>query len=155
MILTTDPAELAFVADGEFPVVYGVVVDWPIDDVTATIVALRDGNASVYTTSTFGILGGSGHEKVRDAARACVLLAGDFVKACEPVTDYPYPPGDTVYCHLLTYSGVKRCSASLAALENGSDPTSPLFDAAQDVLTELRLVVEAQDAAGAAEAPER
>ena len=29
MILTTDPAELAFVADGEFPVVYGVVVDWP------------------------------------------------------------------------------------------------------------------------------
>jgi hypothetical protein len=84
-----------------------------------------------------------------------VLLAGDFVKACEPATAYPYPPADTVYYYLLTYSGVKRCSASLAALENGSDPTSPLFDAAQDVLTELRLVVEAQDEAGAAEAPER
>ena len=80
------------------------------------------------------------------------------VTSSRPVSqprDYPYPPGDTVYYYLLTYSGVKRCSASLAALEKGSDPTFPLFDAAQDVVTELRLVVAAQDAAGGAEAPER
>jgi hypothetical protein len=148
MILTTDPAKLAFAADADFPVVYGVVVDWPIDNATASIVALRDGTASLYTNSTFGIIGGSGHEKVRSAARACVLLAGDFAKACEPVTDYPYPPDNTVYYYLLTYSGVRRCSVSLSALEGGSDPTYPLFEAAQNVLTQLRLVVEAEDAAG-------
>ena len=154
MVLTTDPAELSFAADGEFPVVYGVVVDWPIDDVTATIVALRDGNASVYTTSTFGILGGSGHETVRDAARACVLLAGGFVKACEPATDYPYPPDDTVYYYLLTYSGVKRCSAALRRWRT-APIRHPRFSTPPGRLTELRLVVEAQDAAGGAEALER
>jgi hypothetical protein len=148
LVLTTDPADLSFAADADFPDVYGVVIDWPIDDDTATIVALRDGTASLYTTTTLGIIGGSGHEDVRSAARACVQLASEFPGACEPVTDYPYPPADVVYYYLLTYSGVKRCSASLSALETGSDSTYPLFAAAQNVLTQLRLVVEAQDATG-------
>lgn len=145
MILTTDPAELKFAADADFPAVYGVLVDWPLDSGTATIVALRDGTASLYTTSSFGIIGGGGNEGAHDAAIACVRLADGLAGACRPVTDYPYPPAGTVYYYLLTYSGVKRCSAGMAALEDGSDPTSPLFDAAQRVLTQLRLIYEAQD----------
>ena len=36
-ILRTRPEELGFVADSDFPSVYGVVVDWPLDVEVASI----------------------------------------------------------------------------------------------------------------------
>jgi hypothetical protein len=88
-VLTAPPQELGFVADAEFPDVYGVPVDWPIGDVVASILALRDGSASLYNTSTFGIIGGGGHALVRAAARSCVRVAADFLAQRPAVTDFP------------------------------------------------------------------
>jgi hypothetical protein len=141
-VLTRPLSELGFSPDSEFPRVYGVVTDWDLVQAVATIVSLRDGTASLYTTSTFGVIGGQGHASVRQAAIKCVKLAEQFVDSSKPVTDFAYPKGGQVFFYLLTYEGMRLCVGDEAAIESGLDPARPLFTAAQDVLTELRLVAE-------------
>jgi hypothetical protein len=140
--LRTPPEKLGFVADADFPDVYGVLVDWPLGDVVASILTLRDGSASLYTTSTFGIIGGGGHASVRAAAQSCVRVAADCLARSQAVADCPLPTNDEVYFYLLTYAGVRRCVSDLDALPSGADPTAPLFGAAQEVLTQLRMTME-------------
>ena len=142
MALTTSPQMFGFVSDSAYPTVYGVLTDWNTGGVTATIVSMRDGTASLYTTSTFGIIGGHGHESVRRAVERYVKTAECYVASATPVAEYPYPESGQVFFYILTYSGVRRVAAEIEAVENGADPARPLFAAAQDVLTELRLISE-------------
>lgn len=121
-------------------------MDWNIGGVTATVMAMRDGTASLYTTSTFGIIGGQGHENVRKVAVRYVKLAEQYVDSAKPVTKFPYPKNVQVYFYILTYNGVRFCVGEEAAIERDLDPTRPLFAAAQDVLTELRLITEEKNA---------
>lgn len=146
MALTTPVSKLGFSSDSDFPSVYGVLTDWNIGEDTATIMSMRDGTASLYTTSTFGIIGGQGHESVRQAAARYVKLAENYVDSSKRVTDFPYPKRGKVYYYLLTYNGVRLCIGDESTLKQGSDPTLPLFEAAQDVLTELRLITEKENA---------
>jgi len=140
MVLSTPPSKLGFSSDSDFPTVYGVLTDWDIGGTIATVMSMRNGTASLYTTSTFGVIGGEQHEKVRQAAARYVQQAEQYVEASEAVTDFAYPADGQVYYYLLTYEGVRLCIGDEAAIETGSDPTRPLFEAAQDVLTELRLI---------------
>jgi hypothetical protein len=142
MALTTPVSKLGFSPNDDFPLAYGVLTDWDIGGVTATVMAMRDGTASLYTTSTFGIIGGQGHENVRIAAGQYVKLAEQFIKYGKAVNDFMYPKSGQVYFYILTYDGVRLCVGNEDAIEKGSDPTFPLFAAAQDVLTNLRLVTE-------------
>ncbi len=142
MALTTPAGELGFSSDSDFPRVYGVLMDWYIGEATATVMSMRDGTASLYTTSTFGIIGGHGHEAVRQAAARYVKLAARYVDSSKVVTEFPYPESGKVYYYLLMYDGVRLCVGDKSEIERGSDPTRPLFAAAQDVLTELRLITE-------------
>ncbi len=87
MILTTPPQQYGFAADAEFPKVYGILTDWNVSAATATIMSMRDGTASLYTTSTFGIIGGQGHERVRQAAARYVKLAERYVESGKVVTE--------------------------------------------------------------------
>jgi len=144
MILTTKPESVGMVPDSQFPEVYGIVCDWNIGDHVASIVSMKDGMASLYTTSTFGIIGGEGHERVREAARRLVVEAGRFHNMAKVVTESPYPMSGKVNYYLLTYGGVRLLVGDEKAIEAGTDPTSSLFVAAQDVLTELRRIAEAK-----------
>lgn len=148
MAISTPPSKLDFTSDADYPTVYGVVVDWPLGDQVVTVLAMRDGTASLYTTSTFGIIGGGGHATVREAASRLVRSAEHYVKAAQPVDSHPCPPEGTAYYYLLTYSGVRRLSGDLAAIEQGADPTADLFFAAQDEITELRNISDSADGGG-------
>ena len=138
MILRASPESLGFKPDTAFPKVYGLLMDWNIGDRTASILAMKDGTASLYTTSSFGIIGGQGNERVRVAAGRCARLAGAYYYKGRSTSDFPYPAPGQVYFYLLTFEGVRVCIADERMLKKGKDPYSPLFDAAQVVLTELR-----------------
>jgi len=144
LALTTPADKLGFAPDDEYPIVYGVVTDWNLDSQTASIVAMRDGTASLYTTSSFGIVGGEVHDAVRKAAQEYVKVAGRYFEKSVPVYDYPYPEQGKVNYFLLTYYGVRFCVGDVAGIDNGSDQTAALFEAAQKMLTALRLAAEPQ-----------
>ncbi|WP_395747034.1 hypothetical protein [Prosthecobacter sp.] len=142
MMLTMPPAEMGGKPAKDFPHVYGVLLDWPVSDSTATIFAASDGSASLYTTRAFGILGGIGHENVRTAAVKFTRAAGEFFETAKPVTEFPYPAPGQVHFYLLTFDGVRCIEADLAAIENGTSRHTALFVLGQNVLTELRIITE-------------
>lgn len=139
MALNSAPSD--FQPTPEFPRIFGVLMDWPVGEQTATVFSLFTGDASLYTTSTFGVIGGIGHEAVRTASKSLVRMADAFFEDAVSVTAYPYPHSGRIHFYLLTLTGVRLIDADKADVEGGGDRYTPLFAAAQEVLTRLRLTV--------------
>ena len=136
----TMPAEKAGIQhSSEFPRVWAVAMDWPIGQQIATLAALADGSASLYTTGTFGIIGGIGHENVRAAAKALVKKAGSYYDASTPTNDLSYPSLDHVRFYFRTFEGVRVIEVSLPSVTDERGRYSDLFDLAQDVIGQLRM----------------
>ncbi len=75
--LTRVPEKGSYQSEDE---VSAVVMDWPLGGQTITVLSSSNGDASLYTTATFGIIGGIGHEQVRRAAVAFVGCAQGPIK---------------------------------------------------------------------------
>ncbi|HSI64969.1 MAG TPA: hypothetical protein VLE43_17720 [Candidatus Saccharimonadia bacterium] len=146
MMLTTPSKELGGEPTTEFPRVYGVLMDFPVADgeATATVLSTSTGTASLYTTSTFSIIGGEGHASVRKAAKAFVSATERFFDEAKPTTIFPYPSSDRIRFYFLTFSGVRVIETDLASMEKGTNKHLELFVLGQSVLTELRLLAEAR-----------
>jgi hypothetical protein len=143
MMLTMSASEAGIEPSESFPKVFGVVMDLSIaGGHTATVVSMLDGHASLYTTSTFGVLGGIGHESVRTASRKFVSLAQSHYEAADPTTEYAYPVADHVRFYLLGFEGVRVIDAEISTVEKRNDKHSSMWIAGQGVLTELRLLTE-------------
>jgi hypothetical protein len=142
MMLTMPPQDLGVSPTKEFPRVYGILMDWPIGEQTATIFSTCTGSASLYTTSTFGIIGGEGHASVRAASTAFVKAAGRFYESAASTSEYPYPAGDKIRFYLLTFHGVRVIETDMASVTRGAGPYAELFGLGQTVMTELRLSTE-------------
>ena len=134
--LTRVPEKGEFESDDQ---VVAVLMDWPLGENTATVLASAGGDASLYTTSTFGIIGGIGHERVRKAAIQFVGSAQNFLDLTSPTTDFPYPDGETLRFYFVTPAGVRTVSFPMRAVEVEKSPARALFFYGQQVLTELRL----------------
>ena len=139
MMLTMPVGDLGLSPTTEFPRVYGILMDWPIGEQTATIFSTSTGSASLYTTSTFGIIGGEGHASVRAASAAFVKAADRFCDVAAPTSEYPYPAGGKVRFFLLTFHGVRVIETDMASVTRGAGPYAELFGLGQAVMTELRL----------------
>jgi hypothetical protein len=142
MFLTTPAEEIGGQPSKEFPRVYGILMDFPIRSEFATILSTSTGTASLYTTAKFGIIGGEGHESVKQAAKNFVQAAELNFDDSKPTSDYPYPASDRIRFYLLTFTGVRVIDDDFAAIENRTSKYTALFDMGQAVLTELRLVTE-------------
>jgi hypothetical protein len=135
----TMPAEAAGIQRSpEFPHVWAVAMDWPIGQQIATIAAIADGSASLYTTGTFGIIGGVGHENVRTAAKQLVKKAESYHDASTASDDLSYPALDRVRFYFRTFDGIRVIDISLRSVTDERGRYSDLFDLAQVVITELR-----------------
>ena len=142
--LTMPPSEFSQTPTAEFPRVCAVLMDWPIAQGTVTVVARTTGDASIYTDGTFGVLGGIGHESVRRAATNCVSVAQRHFESATATKDYPYPKTGRVRFYLVGYDGVRVIDGDLEAVRTGNDSCSDLYEAAQSVVTELRMITQHQ-----------
>ena len=120
--------------------VVAVVMDWPLEEQIVTVLSSSGGDASLYTTSTFGIIGGIAHENVRKAAVEFVGCAQHFLSITRPTTTYPYPDSQTLRLYMVTASGVRTVSFPMSEIEQSDSPAQVLFAYGQQVVTELRLI---------------
>lgn len=139
-MLTNSPAELGQKSSPEYPRVCGVLMDWPIDNATVSVVSLSTGDASIYTTGTFGVIGGVGHESVRKVAANFVKRADKHYNEAKPTQDYSLPEANRVRFYLVCYDGVRLIEDDLNSVTSHKSKYSELFDEGQRVITELRLV---------------
>ena len=143
-MLAVWPKEMGQKPTSDFPQVSEVVMDWPIQSTTVTVVSISTGDASIYTTGTFGVLGGIGHESVRIAATNCVKVAQQYYNEATPTKTYPYPASGRVRFYLVGYYDVRVIDADLDSVAGGKDRFSDLYKAAQQVITELRVITQHQ-----------
>ena len=86
-------------------------MDWGLAEGTATVVALSDGNASVYLSSGGGSVGGASHESIREAAQKMVAAASECQQQTRATTTYPLPQKAQVIFYLLQF-GIIYCECS-------------------------------------------
>jgi hypothetical protein len=130
---------------GELPEatpVFGVVMDTRYPEAVATLVALADGTTSLYFSNGGGMIGGGEHPRVAAATRRLVDVAARFLGVLSPASDFPLPQQGTTQLIAVTAGGNSSATAPEEELGAGEHELSELFYAAQDVLTELRLVEE-------------
>jgi hypothetical protein len=140
--LTAVPTNYGEKPTVEFPRVCAVIMDWPIKAATVTCVARDTGDASLYTTGTFGVIGGIGHDAVRTAAKECVKVAQRYYDVATPTKEFPYPTNNRVRIYLLCYDGVRMIDADLDAIQREGADYRDLYSAAQRVITELRIITQ-------------
>jgi hypothetical protein len=119
---------------------WGVIMDWGLAKGTATVVALSDGNASVYLSSGGGFIGGASHESIRQAAQKMVAIAAEYQPQTHTTKTYALPREAQVIFYFLTDVGAFTASASQEELSSSRHPLSKLGDAGQDIITQYRLI---------------
>jgi hypothetical protein len=117
-----------------------VLMDWPLNGDIVTILASSVGDGSVYTTSTFGIIGGIGHERVRNAAVAFTRVAQKHVALSAPTADFSFPTPGEIRFFFVTPSNVLSMTVSVADIEIKGSAARELYAYGHQVLTELRLI---------------
>jgi len=126
----------------DYPLVRGVLMDWSVEKGTITVVSFSTGDASAYTTGSFGIKGRITDENLRLAAQNFVKAAGRHYNDGTVTKDFPYPKAGRVRFYLICYDGVRVIDADLEGARTGDDKYSDLYAEGQLVIDELRLMSE-------------
>ena len=128
-------------ATGSGPV-WGCLMETGYPGATATLMCLRDGTTSLYTSSGFGIIGGGTHAAVVQANAALIQAVTADLDLLTPTRDRSLPAEGRTIIRALTYDGPRAHEAAEDDLGHRRDPLSRVFFAAHDVITQLRLIDE-------------
>ena len=124
--------------------VSGVIMETGYPEAVVTLVSLADGTVSLYFSNGGGMIGLGQHEGPAVAARSLISFAAHNSKRLEPTSETPLPePGHTRF-YVLTSHGTLTAEAKEIDLGENRHVLSPLFYAAQELITEMRKVDEAQ-----------
>ena len=137
-VLTTPASALAITPTKDYPRVFAVLMDWPLGTNTISVFSACTGDASLYTTSTFGVIGGIAHETVRAAAKQFVKTAEIHHDDAKLTNEYPYPKPGRVYFYLICFDGVRLIDAAEISLHDKESKYYALYSAGQQAITELR-----------------
>lgn len=139
-MLDLDPREAGVRAADATDRVWGCVMETGYPNGTATLVCLRDGTTSLYTSSGGGIIGGGTHQPVVDAATALLTVLAAQLDHLPAHRDHALPGTGRTIIRALTYEGPRAYEAVEDDLGYGRDPLSPVFHAAHGVITQLRRI---------------
>ena len=139
MALGVDPATIAVTEGAPWGGAAMAAMELSQATAIATIVAVADGTVSMYLSTGGGVLGAGSHAVVRAAADRFRTVAADSRGLLERTEEFPLPEPGHVRFHVRTGDGAYSGGAAEAALRIGRHPLSPLHDAGQDLLTEIRL----------------
>jgi hypothetical protein len=119
--------------------VLGAVVDIPAEGGMASVVAMADGSASMYTTTGGGVIGGGTHEAVKSAVHVLLVRIEGLIESFPEDERVDLPPTDMVQITVMTPSGRRRACVPAAAFW-GAEPSTvvELIAAIQDLMSTIR-----------------
>ena len=115
-------------------------MDLSLPQGNATIVAFISGDASFYTSTGGGVIGGIGHENVRNVARKFVIASFKYLDKMVRTIAYPLPESGKVRFYILTPKNIYTYEADERDLHKNE--LSALYAQGHRVLTELLAAVE-------------
>lgn len=122
--------------------VLGIIMDTGYPEAVATLVGLADGTTSLYFSNGGGMIGGGQHPQIAEATQRLIDVAAGAIGRLRPESDFPLPAEGMTHLIAVTPQGRLGASAPEAELGSGDHALSDFFFAAQDVITELRMVEE-------------
>lgn len=138
-ILETNPNDVGIKSTEEIPNVWGVLMEFWISENTVTLACLADGTTSLYFSNGGGIIGSGEIEEVAEAAKIFVAAAEKYIIMMDSTNEFPLPDKEKMQFYVLTYSDAYRNDEDEDKLISGDDEFSPLFFAASEVITQVRL----------------
>jgi hypothetical protein len=140
--LNVTPEQLGLKLLVDKTVVFGVLMDWEMEGTIVTTVSYQTGDASMYLSSGGGVIGGGTHKNVNRAAKTFVNTAQPFLDKAVKTETTKVPEKDFVYFYLLTNKGIFKGQDEMKNFENNTSKWKSLFEAGNQVITELRLTTE-------------
>jgi hypothetical protein len=119
--------------------VYGVIMDWDLPEGTATLVSFLSGDASLYLSSGGGVIGGVGHDNVKQASFAFISKAEKYLSKTTKTDTTPLPNKEGIKFYLLTNKGKFVAQEQMKNIENESSEWLDLFEEGNKLITELRM----------------
>jgi hypothetical protein len=118
----------------------------------ASIVAVADGSASMYTSVGGGMIGVGEYPSGRQAAMKFLKKVESLLDLMPIASDLPLPRSGEHALVALSHDGTRRrVVASEKDLQDGTHPLFAAFDAGQDLITAMRLLQEKLAAEGGAQ----
>ncbi len=117
--------------------VYGVIVEYQMEDTLVTVVAFASGDASYYRSTGGGKIGGRREPTVAGAARSLVALAQVQLPDLQPTKDYPTPATGKVRIYALTTTGLRTAEEARADIQDPQDRLAGLFAGGRKIVTEF------------------
>lgn len=141
-VLSLDPGPAGLTARPGDRVSWGCVIETGSSVGSITLVCLGDGTTSLYASSGFSIIGGGGHEAVVRETEALLDLLDQHLAAMSPGRDQSLPGEGRAIIRALTDHGQLSFEADEDDLANGRSAMSPVFQAGQAVIAQLRSINE-------------
>lgn len=134
-LLTSSAEEVGLSGKDAKANVWGVLMEVALPSGTATLVSVRDGTASLYTSTGGGILGGY---SARNEAKRFVAEAEKHLASMKTTKDFPYPAAGRIKFYVLTRGGVYTAEAEEKEVQDSQHALFPLFVAGNELLSALR-----------------
>ena len=142
LAFSATPEQIGIQIPADQTKIYGVIMDWDVGEGTATLVAFLSGDASLYLSSGGGVIGGSGHDNVKQAAAAFITEAGKYLSETIKTDSTPLPDKDGVKFYFLTNKGKFVGQEEMKNFENNSSQWLDLFEEGNKLITEIRLTAD-------------
>jgi hypothetical protein len=120
--------------------VYGIVMDWNVGNGIATLTAYHSGDASIYLSNGGGWVGGGEHPTVQKTVELFLQQGQNYPSEAQLTQSTPLPDTNGVFFYLLTPNGLQLGKTDLPAMEAGTSPWLPLFNAANLVVDAIQQV---------------
>ncbi|MCW3121631.1 MAG: hypothetical protein JWQ38_1123 [Flavipsychrobacter sp.] len=138
LALQVTPQQLKLNIPDTEQLVYGVVMDWDMGDMTTTLAAYITGAASICFSTGGVVTGGGKSPVVGEAAVEFVVTAQQYIERVMPVTITDLPAKGCVRFYFLTNKGMFGAQEQTKHFEDGSSPWLQLFALGSVVVNEVR-----------------
>ena len=103
IVFQTSPNKISIKPSEEFPSVYGVLMEIGMSEAAVSLVALADGTVSLYYETGGGVIGGGGHENVKNAGSNFIKTAEGLKENFAVARNFPLPDRGRIKFYLLTF----------------------------------------------------
>ncbi|RLE18699.1 MAG: hypothetical protein DRJ14_02985 [Acidobacteria bacterium] len=138
--VTAEQLKLKLQNDNEL---YGIIMDWNMGDFILTVVSFKTGDASLYLSTGQAYIGGHSRETVHNAAINFISIGKQYLAKAIRTEKIEPAEGEKIDFYFLTRSGRYYVEDEFSRIEDSSSELLGLFKAGDRVITEYRLIDEA------------
>jgi hypothetical protein len=123
---------------------WGVVIDYPTDVTTVTLVIIADGTVNLLLSEGPAFVGAGQHQKVAHAAATLLSEAQSLHSSLKSTTDFSLPSNGSARIYLLTSAGVLAGEVSNDESSETQRTLADVYRRGDEVVTKIRLLCQSQ-----------